>query len=284
MVQDRHKEEEVGVALTVGGLKLGRRDVLLKNLPVMDAVGGTYESTTGKRIAKVCLLGRDILKDFAVGFDYTEDTVTFWAGGNLPAESATGWFRALPTWPGAEPSICVVDLETVRESFCLPIQSPSGSLSLGMLDTGTTHGELLKERVDRLATGPDAEDIDYGAAGASKMMSRLVPEVLIGGIRTIWWPVGILDGSPPPGMRGDGLIVLSDFRSRRVLVDTPAKKLYLEKFVGDANLSFALSQFLPYPIRIDGDEAFIGPLYSAGAWQGARDFEGDEVTSIAGLP
>ncbi|HTQ11260.1 MAG TPA: hypothetical protein VMI31_14440 [Fimbriimonadaceae bacterium] len=276
-------DEEVSVSLAVGGVKLGKRYVQQRDIPVLTAIKGIYESASRKGTAKVCLLGRDILKEFAVGFDYTQDTVSFWAGGSLSADSATAWMRALPAWPGAQPSIGSVDLEMYRDSFCLPIQSPSGLLSLGMLDTGATRGELTRDKLERLTAGPGTEDTDYSNAGASKRMSTLVPEVLIGGVRTIWWPVGIV-AAPSPGTRGDGLIALSDFRSRRLLLDMPAKKLYLERFVGDANLSFALSQFLPYPIRIAGDKAFMGPLYSAWAWQGAKSVEGDEVISIAGFP
>jgi hypothetical protein len=215
-------------------------------------------------------LGLDVLKDAAIGLDFANSRITLWPKGGLDEKEAAVWTSALPGWLSSEKApVKVLNSKRVEDALAISIGDGSSLALFHLGMSGTTIGK----------GGPA---VAGSLVNASQL--RLSTGVSISG-RAIPW-LGFIPGEDAVWERfpqTKGMTVTPDaLRSRRVLIDLAASKIYYEELSDDALLSWTLTEWFAAPFLVDGNQIRLENLPGF-KWSKQEFLRGSQVIDIAGV-
>ena len=235
------------------------------------------------------ILGRDFLSSFAVGIDFAAHDCLLWPHGALSRSFAEAWVKDRLTWPGAPAGLKARDVGLAL--------GPGGSYIFGANLDGTATTLAVDSGGQDFTLTKPAEpglfdkilDTEYGtlntdmAPTADCLAAAADPAVF--GTPWMWFR-----DLPPLPRKIDaparfGIVGLDTFNSRRILMDLPAKRLYLEPVDESmATAMFASDVLEAPPMQIVGDDLVLGPFRDGDGFGSFKPGEGCRVTSYEDVP
>jgi hypothetical protein len=268
-------------------------DVYGAELPIIRFLNPKLAADIKSERLVVGVLGMDVLRKMALGFDVVDSTVTFWPG-NVSENDARKWLTRPPSWPDSVTSgIRKIPLDVIGKDFVgLSARCNDHPLKL-FFDTGSSFSTLTEGAIQTAsAKVAYSEDMRF-AYHVAKSVAAIAMNILLGSETTEWFFYRAVKAEdfPPSAESRDGFIGLNDLMSRRILVDLPGKAILVEDSGNDAQLSMFLSHLLSAPLRLSGKTLKFGPVYpqSKSAREGdpylssISRFDGAEVLSAGGF-
>jgi|GEM_PF-2871146 len=213
------------------------------------------------------VLGIDVLKDMAIGVDVTDSRITIWPKGTIGDDEAKAWAARYPAWERAAGKVAVVQAQRDGAALTVPIGTRSQRALLELEFNGTA-----------LGAGWFADE-----AVAVRTTDRLLTSELRLGGRDLPW-ISFLRGTDPMWSvypsASEATVTLEAFRSRRVLIDFSAGRVYHEELPADALLTFVLTEWFGVPYNVKGDTLWIESMPGV-PWPSLGEFSGSEVLELA---
>jgi hypothetical protein len=212
-------------------------------------------------------LGMDVLKDYAIGFDWTTRTVMLWPGGHVNDADARAWVAGGAMYPGEiDPPTATSIPITFEDEHHLPELS------------GMVNGQPASMRIwSRMFTAA-LRDEQMGA-------DPMDPQGLFSldlGFPSPWNYTTAASAYGPDGKGAPGASLRS-LEARRVILDFPGGVAYRQQLPSREMTSLCLSLGLPIGVHVDGNRLRVGPVneFSFVDPQRAKDYNNAQIRRIA---
>jgi hypothetical protein len=223
------------------------------------------------------VLGFDILKTCAIGFDVPNSTVTIWRGG-IAAAAASAWVLGGEVRPGSSGR---------PELWTAPVVFDSNGTPSIVVGIGKNQRPA---ELDLSAPGFGLFEPDLVASGAT-LVWRLKgvniyasTEVHLGSMGP-WLVVGAITSAKKDELN-QFFLPIEALDSERVIVDLANQKLYGQMLDDRSRSAIELSFLSGVPMYLDGTALRVGPIGdsrdSSLAAKGLK--EGDEIVEFWGTP
>ncbi len=253
-----------GLDLTGGGVDLGKLQFSPMVQPYAQGLSAGVEG----------VLGQDFLRGKAVGFDSTDSTLTIWPKG-LPKSEAESWVAHYPAWKQPQgPRAVALPMTFAHGAYTLPV-SVGGIKTTGIISFQYySSGARFKPGDTHIMMVP----------GLDSLSEAIAPSMDVGSY-SVAWPFFSTNedarwASAQAGATLDPLL----FAKRRLLYDFLNKKLYVEAFSRDGELSLFLSRVVRVPFTIDGENLTLAAIPNLAGVAQLGDLEGKAVVEFAGAP
>ncbi len=253
---------DAGTEITIAGHRVG---TAVKRPGVLQQVKSLDRPVVGS-------IGIDVLRRYAVGFDPVASTVTLWEGASADEPGR---------WVGEGASrLPLESLENGVPALRGRLRETSVLLALKSM------GEVVGFREGLAASG----DVEFPRLGTADGISRegwtiaqhATDALAIPGWRLPWVRYQRLPREELAG--ADGHIPIELASQGRVVVDLPRRALFVRDEAPDVAFARALSSLLHFPVRLEGDTAFVGELGGEARLAGMKPYEGHELLFIDDMP